>query len=139
MRVVDQTGFGNRAMVHPDDDVASRLARRADRQRIGASVEHHQRARRIEADALDGRRRNRCFRHRGADRGGARRPDFGRRLLDDAARLMPNRDRMPGGRQQRSLFVEHAGARARCPDVDTDEGLPHSKSRSRSAQAYQQV
>ncbi len=113
-------------MVHPDDDVASIVARRTDRHRIGGGVEHYQRASRIETHALDGARRKRRFRHRGADRSSARRPDFGRRLLDDVARLMPDRDRMPGGRQQGSLFVEHAGARARCPDVDTDKGLPHS-------------
>ena len=81
----------------------------------------------------------RCFRHRGADRGGAGRPDLGRRLLDDAARLVPHRDRMPGGRQQASVLVKHSGARARCSDVDADEGLPALQPRFRSAPAHQHV
>src|SRR5258708_5594612 len=124
--IIDETGFSHRAMVHPDDDIASCVARRADRERIAAGVEYHERTSRIETYALDGGRRNRGFRHCGAGRGDARCPDLGRRLFDDVPRLMPNRDRMPGRRQKGSLLVEHPGARARCPNVDTDEGLPHS-------------
>jgi len=57
--------------------------------------------------------------------GGESRPDLGRGLLNDAARLVPQRDRMPGGRQQVSVLVEDSSARARCPDIDADEGLLH--------------
>ena len=124
-RGVDLMGFTCRPMVHPNDDIAPFVARRADRQWLGGGVEHHERARRIETDALDGGRRDGCLDHRGADRSGACRPDFGRRLFDDAARFVPNCDRMPGGRQQAPLLVKHPGARTRCSDVDADEGLPH--------------
>ena len=123
--VVDFAGFGNRAVVHPDDDIAPVVAGATDRQRIGVRVEHHQRACRIEPEALDGGRRNRRLRHRGADGSRACGPDFGRRLFDHAAGLMPDRDRMPGGCQQTALLVKYSGARTRCSDVDADEGLPH--------------
>ncbi len=126
MGVVDQTGLGNRAVVHPDNHIAAFVARRADGQWIGAGVKHHQRASGVETHALDGGWRKSCFRHRRADRGDARYPDLGRRLFDDVARLMPNCDRVPGRRQQRSLFVEHSRARTRCSNVNTDEGLLHS-------------
>ena len=125
LRLVHLARFGHRAMVHPDDDVPSLVAGAADRQRMGAGVEHHERAGRIKTQTLDGGRRNGGLRHRGANRGGACRPDLGRRLFDDAARLVPQRDRMPGGRQQGSVLVKHSGARARRSDVDADEGLLH--------------
>ena len=125
LRVVDGARLGHGAMIHPDDHVAARLAGRADGERVGAGIEHHQRAGRVEAHAADGRRRQAGLGHRRAHRCGAGRPDLGRRLLDDVARLVPERDGMAGGRQQRAAFVEHAGPGARCPDVDADEGLLH--------------
>ena len=47
------------AVVHPDDDVARRVAGRADRKRLAAVAQHDQRTGRVEADAGDrlGRRR----------------------------------------------------------------------------------
>ena len=126
MRVIDQAGLGGRAMVHPHDHVTAWVARRADRQRIAAGVEHHERAGCIETDAFDGGSRKCCLRHRRPHRGDTRRPDIGRRLFDDVACLMPDRDRMSRRRQQHSQLVEHTGARARCSNVDTDERLLHS-------------
>ena len=125
LRLVDGARFGHGAMVHPDDDVAAFVAGRADGERIAARVEHHERAGRIEAQPLDGRRRKAGLRHGRAHGSRAGQPDVGRRLLDDVARLVPDRDGMPGRRQQRSAFVEHAGPGTRCADVDADEGLPH--------------
>ncbi len=124
-RVVDLTGFGYRPMVHPDNDIASFVAGRTDRERIGGSVKHHERAGRIEPEALDSCRRNCRVRHRSADRGGTGVPDFRGRLFDNATRLVPNRDRVAGGCQQASLFVKYSGTRTRCSDVHADEGLPH--------------
>jgi hypothetical protein len=112
-------------MIHPDDHVAPCLAGRADGERLCACVEHHQRAGGIEAYAAHSRRRQAGLSHRQPHRFGAGRPDLGRRLLDDVAGLVPDRDGMAGGRQQRTPFVEHAGPGTRCPDVDADEGLPH--------------
>ena len=123
--IVDGARLGHGAMVHPDDHVAARLAGWTDGKRVGPRVEHHQRAGRVEAHAADGGRRQAGLGHRRAHRRGAGRPDLGRRLLDDVARLVPERDGMAGGRQQRAPFVEHAGPGARCPDIDADEGLLH--------------
>ena len=39
--VVNLTGFGKCAMVHPNDDIASFVAGATHRQRIGAGVEYH--------------------------------------------------------------------------------------------------
>ena len=77
MRIVDETGFRGRPMIHPDDDIPSIVARRADRQRIGAGVQHHERASRIETQALDGGRRKGGFRHGRPNRSGTCRPDLG--------------------------------------------------------------
>src|SRR6266446_6520921 len=66
MRVVDKAGFGRGAMVHPDDHIAPFVARHADRQRIGTSVEYHEGASRIKTHTLDGRWRKRGLRHGGA-------------------------------------------------------------------------
>ncbi len=126
MGVIDQAGFGGRAMVHPHDHVAARVARRGDRQRMAAAVEHHQRAGCVEADSFDSGRRKGGFRHRRAHRGDTRCPDVGRRLLDDTTCLMPGRDRMSCRCEQHSLLVEYTGARARCSNIDTDERLLHS-------------
>ena len=51
LRLVDLTGFGDRAMIHPDDDISPLVAGRADRQRIG---------RRRRAPRANRSRRNRC-------------------------------------------------------------------------------
>jgi hypothetical protein len=112
-------------MVHPDDDVSQWVAGATDRQRVARGIHHHQRTGRVETHALDRGSRERGFRHGRADGGGAGCPDLGRGLLNDAACLVPHRDRMPGGRQQVSSLVEDSGARARCPDIDADEGLLH--------------
>ena len=125
LRLVDPAGLGNRAMVHPDDDISPFVAGCTDRQWVAGNVDDRKRAGRIETHTLDSRSGKRRFRHGCADRGGAGCPDLGRRLLDDAARFVPYRDRMPGGRQQTSVLVKYSGARARCSDVDADEGLLH--------------
>src|ERR1700682_839589 len=62
---VDETGFSNRAMRHPNDYIPSFVAGRADRERIGGGVKPHQRTSRVEADALYGGSRNRRFHHGG--------------------------------------------------------------------------
>jgi len=36
-RIVNLTGFSYRSMVHPNDDIASLIARRADRERLAAA------------------------------------------------------------------------------------------------------
>jgi hypothetical protein len=123
--LVDPASLRHRAMIHPDDDVSPWVAGATYRQRIACGIDDHKRTGRIETHALDGRSRERGFRHGGADRGGAGRPDLGRGLFRHAARLVPHRDRMPGGRQQGSVLVEYSSARARCPDIDADEGLLH--------------
>ena len=59
LRLVDEGGFRDGAVVHPDDDVALRIAREADAQRSRLLVEHDERAGGVEADALDGGGRER--------------------------------------------------------------------------------
>ena len=125
LHVINLAGFGNCTMVHPNNDIAPLVAGATHRQRIGTAVEHNERTGRIETQALDSGWRDCSLRHRGADRSGARSPDFGRRLLDDAARFVPSRDRMPGGCQQVSLLVKYSGARTRRSDIHADESLPH--------------
>src|SRR5258708_29710076 len=97
LRLVDLAGFGNRAMIHPPDEIPPVVTGAAYRARTGDGLEHHERAGRIESEPPDRGRRNGRLRHRGADRSGAGGPDFRRRLFDDTTRLMPNRDRMAGG------------------------------------------
>jgi len=63
-------------MVHPDDDVALRVAREADAERLAVRIEHDQRRRRVEADPLDRCGRQPRLRQRLADRSGAGLPDI---------------------------------------------------------------
>ncbi len=125
LRLVDPAGLGNRAMIHPHDDISPDVAGSTDRQRVSGGIHDHKRAGRVETDAPDGGSRKSCFRRGRADRGRAGGPDLGRRLLGNAARLVPYRDRMAGARKQTSVLVKYPGARARCSDIDADEGLLH--------------
>src|SRR6185437_749539 len=137
--VVDLARFADRTMVHPDDDITLRIARPAHRDRRAVGREHDQRARRIEADTLDGSCGDRGFRHGGAHGSGTGIPDVGRRLFDDVTRLVPGHKRMLGKPEQLSGLVEYAGSRARGPDIDADKSLPHARPLLTEARAYQHV
>jgi hypothetical protein len=123
--VVDPARLGHRTMVHPDDDISPLVAGPTYRQRVACGIDDHERTGRIETHAVDRGSRERGFCEGRADRGGTSPPDLLRGLLGNAARLVPHRNRMPGGRQQDSVLVEYSGARARCSDIDADEGLLH--------------
>ena len=71
LRLVHLALFDHRAMIHPNDDVPSVVAGVTYRQRMGASVEHHERAGRVKPQTLDRGSRNGCLRHRGANRSSA--------------------------------------------------------------------
>jgi hypothetical protein len=51
----DAPGLADRAMIHPDDDVALRIARQADAEGLPRPVDHRERTGRVEADTLDER------------------------------------------------------------------------------------
>ncbi len=129
LSIVDQSRFRGRAMIHPDDDVAPVVAGCGHRHRRAALVQHHQRASRIEPDALHGVGPYRRLGDRAAHRGRAGVPDIRRRLLDDVAGLVPDLNRMSRGRKQVSCLVEHPRARTGRSDIDADIGLPHFRSR----------
>ena len=120
---VDLGGFLDRAVIHPDDGVALRLAGRRNGERAAGVVERDQRTSSVEADPGDvaaGRRRR--FAHRSA----GRRPNVGRGMFDDFAGLAEDGDRAAGAGDQPACGVEYAGARARRADIDADEKPAHS-------------
>ena len=89
---VDQLRLFDRAMIHPDDDVAGRIAARPNRKRLAGRIEDDQRTGRVEADAADRLRLHAGRFDRRAHRGDGRRPDVGRGLFDNVAGLAPSGD-----------------------------------------------
>src|SRR5690242_8763780 len=112
-------------MIHPDDDIARVIAGRAHGERLAVRVQHDQRARRVETNAVHGIRGKRSLGHRTADARGAGVPDVRGRLLDNVAGLLPDLDRSLGGRQQLPSLVEDPCPRAQGSDVDADKS-PHA-------------
>ncbi len=124
--LVDGAGLVDRPVVHPDDDVAPRLAGGADGDRPALAIEGDQRAGRVEADACDRLRRDARLGHRIAGRLAAGRPDVVGGLLDDVARLAPHLDSVLGRSQKPAVGGEDSGARAAGADVNADENPLHA-------------
>ena len=59
--LVDMVGLRNRPVIHPDDDVALRIAGQADAEGVAGAIENDERAGRVESDALDVRGREAGF------------------------------------------------------------------------------
>ena len=89
-RLVDQPRLGDGAMVHPDDDIAllSPDALTVSGSPSRSSTTSEQVASKPMPLTASGAKRR--FRHRGAHRGDAGRPDVGGGLLDDVAGLVPD-------------------------------------------------
>src|SRR5690606_5804504 len=113
-------------MIHPDDDVALRITRRADGKRLAAFAQNHERAGRVIADADDVLRCHAGLRHRLSDALTDGAPDVGARLVDDAARLAPQGDVALAGAKHRAARVEKPGAGAACTDINTQKILRHA-------------
>lgn len=135
---IDPIGLRDCPVIHPDDDIASRIARAADTKGISAAVEHHQRAGGVETDSPDGRRGLTSFLEDGADGFGAGCPNVGGGLFDDIASLVPDRDRLARRRQQRAVGHEHAGAGTGSADVNSDKSWLHGAD-ALPRNAHQQV
>ena len=118
---VDPVRFPCGAMVHPDDHVPLRRARRTHRQRAAVAVEHDQRAGRVKAHAGD-RFRSSPRRLDGlAHRRGHRAPDVVGRLFDDFAGLAPDGDGPPGAGDEAPRSIENAGSRTERTDVNPNK------------------
>jgi hypothetical protein len=127
---VDQLRLLDRAVIHPDDDVAGRIAARPDRKRLAGRIEDNQRTGRVEADAADRFRLHAGRFDRRAHRGHGRRPDVGRGLFDNVAGLAPGGDHPPRIGEQLPAQSENARTNAARSHVDADERLIHDRSRS---------
>ncbi len=119
---VDRGGFGDRAMIHPHDDVACRIGVLGDRNRGAFTADRDQRAGSVEADPTDGGRRNARLGHSRPHRGAGLRPDVARRLLEHIGARIKLQDRPYGERQFGAGAIEHAGAHAAGSHVDADKG-----------------
>ncbi len=115
---IDGLRVGDRAMVHPDDDVAPVVAVAGDRDRLALRVQRDERARCVEPDPDDFRGVD--GRDRVANRGTNRVPNVVRRLLDVIRLGMPGFDRVFAAPRGPPVSREAARARTPGPDVDAD-------------------
>ena len=129
---VDLRRLFDRAMIHPDDDVAGGIAARPNRERFAGRIEDDQRTGRVEADAADRLRLHASRFDRRAHRGDGRRPDVGRGLFDNVAGLAPGGDHPPRIGEQLPTQSENARANAARSHVDADERLIHGRPRSQA-------
>ena len=121
-------GLRDRPVIHPDDDVALRVARGADAQGISCAVEHDERTGGIEAHALHESGRERRLLQDIADC-----PAHAFQMsVEDCSTMSPLRARRrsaDGPWPKNPLGVEETGAGAGRADVDTDESLLHTGTR----------
>ncbi len=89
---VDPFGLLNGAVVHPDDNIPLRIARRADGQSRAAFAQHDQRTGRVETYSPDIGGIDPGIAKRLAGRGADGGPDILAGLLDDIRALAPDRD-----------------------------------------------
>ena len=120
-RRVDRRGLLAGAVVHPHDDVARGIAVLGHRDRPAVGAHGDERAGGVEAD-----RRHRVGGNAGrcdglAHGGGRRRPDVGRRLLDEPGARVELLDRAQGEGEPPPVAVVETRAHARRADVHTQK------------------
>src|SRR5690606_1201882 len=95
----DALGLIDRAVVHPNDDVAFRIFGWADWEWLAPLPDNDQRACRVNADAADRSHIDTTLEHRFLDRRTDRPPDVVGGLLDDFTGFMIDGDAALGGGQ----------------------------------------
>jgi len=117
VRLVDAARLRLGAMVHPHDDVARVVARRAHAHGAVVRVEDDERAGRVEADSSNARGVRRIDAERSTDGLGSGAPDVVGRLLDDVGALAPRANGRDAEAAPRPRRVEQTGANAARADV----------------------
>ncbi len=120
---VDRRRLVGRAVVHPHDDVALRIAVLGDRDGPAVHANSDQRAGGVEAEGRDGIDRHAGQRHRFAHRRTGLAPDVGRRLLGEIGPRMKLPDGSHGEGEASTRVVVEAGTHARRSHVDADVDL----------------
>ena len=117
---VNAVGLIERPVIHPHDHVLLVAAGRADGYVSIVTVERHQRAGRVEADAADALGGDASFRERSPHSPPAGLPDILRRLLNKIRLRPPDGNLLAGGGQHSAAAVEDPGSGAAGAHVDAD-------------------
>ncbi len=122
---IDARRLVDRAVVHPDDDVAVGMGGVAHAQ--GRIAHHHQRTGGVEPDACHAGRVDPGLGHRGAGRGADRVPDLRAGLFGDHPVGAVHGDVAFPGAKRGARGVEHARPRRSGADVDADQVPVHQR------------
>ncbi len=129
-------GFGDGAVVEPDDGVPTCFAGGRDTDLAAVLAAHHQRAGGIERDAADISRRGLRLVHRRADGSAHSAPDVFRILLGVVVLRPVHCDRLFCTGKQPPATVEHARARTSGSDIYGDDKVGHAGTFNRQGSGH---